>query len=122
LYFEVKCAKVFATSNEIDQLSKPLQSRFRRLHLPTYTKEQFLNVAVKVCPKLKEEISRIIGEEVWKTSKDVRDVVSLSKLIRKSDGTDEIEAIMRPFTKYGGAMKSEHEQRAPLDNCSSSHS
>lgn len=35
--------------------------------------------------------SRIIGDEVWKTSKDVRDVISLSKLIRKSDGPDEID-------------------------------
>ncbi len=98
--FEIKGAKVFATCNEIDRLSKPLQSRFRRLHLPPHTKEQFLDIAVKVCPKLKEEISPIIGEEVWKTSKDVRDVVSLSKLIRKRDGPDEIEAIMRTFTKY----------------------
>jgi hypothetical protein len=80
---------------------RPLQSRFRRLHLPPYTKEQFLNIAIKVCPKVKEETSRIIGEEVWKTSKDVRDVVSLSKLIRKDDGPDEIEAIMRALTKYG---------------------
>ena len=93
---------MFATCNEINWLSKPLQSRFRRLHLPPYTKEQFLDIAVKVCPKLKVKISRIIGHEVWKTSKDVRDVVSLSKLIRKSDGPDEIEAIMRTFTKYGG--------------------
>jgi Holliday junction resolvasome RuvABC ATP-dependent DNA helicase subunit len=100
--FEIKCAKVFATCNEINRLSRPLQSRFRRLHLPPYTKEQFLDIAVKVCPKLKEVISRIIGEEVWKTSKDVRDVVSLSKLIRKSDGTDEIEAIIRTLAKYGG--------------------
>jgi hypothetical protein len=44
----------------------------------------------------------MIEAEVWKTSKDVRDVVSLSKLIRKSDGTDEIEAIMRTLAKYGG--------------------
>jgi replication-associated recombination protein RarA len=100
--FEIKGAKVFATCNEINRLSKPLQSRFRRLHLPPYTKEQFLDIAVKVCPKLKEVISRIIGEEVWKTSKDARDVISLSKLIRKSDGPDEIEVIMRTLTKYGG--------------------
>jgi ATP-dependent Lon protease len=99
--FEIKATKVFATCNEINRLSRPLQSRLRRLHLPPYTKEQFLDIAVKVCPKLKEEISRIIGEEVWKTSKDVRDVVSLSKLIRKSDGPDEIDGIMRTFTKYG---------------------
>ena len=76
-------------------VSKPLQSHFRRLHLPPYTKEQFLNIAVKVCPKLKEVISRIIGEEVWQSSKDVTDVVPLSKnMIRKSDGTDENEAII----------------------------
>jgi Holliday junction resolvasome RuvABC ATP-dependent DNA helicase subunit len=99
--FEIKGAKVFATCNEINRLSKPLQSRFRRLHLPLYTKEYFLNIVAKVCPKLKEEISRTIGEEVWKTSKDVRDVISLSKLIRKRDGPDEIEAIMRTVTKYG---------------------
>jgi len=30
---EIKGAKVFATCNEINLLSKPLQSRFRRLHL-----------------------------------------------------------------------------------------
>jgi len=81
-----KDMQVFATCNEINRLCKPLQSRFRRLHLPPYTKEQFLDIAVNVCSELKEEISRMIGEEVWKTSKDVRDVVSLSKLIRKSDG------------------------------------
>jgi DNA polymerase III delta prime subunit len=45
--FEIKCAKVFATCNEINRLSEPLQSRFRRLHLPPYTKEQFLDIAVK---------------------------------------------------------------------------
>jgi len=91
--FEIKGAKVFATCNEINRLSRPLQSRFRRLHLPPYTKEHFLNIAVKVCPKLKEEISRIIGQEVWKTSKDIRDVISLGKLIQKGDGPDEIEGL-----------------------------
>jgi Holliday junction resolvasome RuvABC ATP-dependent DNA helicase subunit len=101
--FEIKCVKVFASCNEINRLSKPLQSRFRSLHLPPYTKEQFLNIAVKVCPKLKEALARIIGDEVWKTSKDVRDVVSLLKLIRKRDGPDEIEAVMRTLTKYGGS-------------------
>jgi MoxR-like ATPase len=42
--FEIKGAKV-AACNEINRLSKPLQSRFRRLHLPPYTKEQFLSIA-----------------------------------------------------------------------------
>ena len=98
--FTIRGAKVFASCNEVNRLSKPLQSRFRRLHLPPYTKEQFLDIAVKVCPKLREEVSCKIGEEVWQTSKDVRDVISLSKLIRKKDGPDEIEGIMRTLTKH----------------------
>ena len=32
--FKIKGAKVFAACNEITRLSRPLQSRFRRLHLP----------------------------------------------------------------------------------------
>jgi replication-associated recombination protein RarA len=99
--FEIKGAKVFATCNEVNRLSKPLQSRFRRLHLPPYTKEQFLDIAVKVCPQLKEETSRTIGEEVWKQeSKDIRDVISLGKLIRKGDGPEEIEGLVRTLAKY----------------------
>jgi MoxR-like ATPase len=51
--FRIKGAKVFGACNEITRLSKPLQSRFRRLHLPPYTEEQFLGVSTKVLPKLK---------------------------------------------------------------------
>jgi ATP-dependent Lon protease len=42
LDFELKACKVFATANEVNKLSAPLRTRFRRLHLPKYTKEQFL--------------------------------------------------------------------------------
>ena len=79
--FEIKGAKVFATCNEINRLSKPLQSRFRRLHLPKYSKEQFLQIAVKVCPKKSEETALIIAEETWEQQGDIRDVISLSKLV-----------------------------------------
>jgi MoxR-like ATPase len=59
--FQIKGAKVFATCNEINRLSKPLQSRFRRLFLPSYTEEQFLNVSEKVLPKLSSSLARYIG-------------------------------------------------------------
>ena len=42
--FEIKRAKVFATYNE--RLSKPLQSQFRKLFLPRYTEQQFIEVSV----------------------------------------------------------------------------
>src|SRR6201988_3463656 len=96
--FKIKGAKVFAACNEITRLSRPLQSRFRRLHLPPYTEEQFLVVSVKVLPKVK--IARIIGKAVWDEGGDIRDVISIGKLVRKNDGPEEVEQILRTMTKY----------------------
>jgi replication-associated recombination protein RarA len=48
--FVIKGAKVFATSNDIGRLSKPLQSRFRKLFLPRYSEAQFLDVS-KSCQR-----------------------------------------------------------------------
>jgi replication-associated recombination protein RarA len=64
--FTIKGAKVFASANDLNKLSAPLRSRFRRLHLPKYSREQFLKIAVKVCPRLSEETVLIIAEETWK--------------------------------------------------------
>ena len=97
--FKIKVANVFAACNEITRLSRPLQSRFRRLHLPSYTEEQFLEVAVKVLPKLK--IAHVIGKAVWDQRGDIRDVISIGKLVRKNDGPEEVEQIISTMTKYG---------------------
>ena len=98
--FEIKGAKVFATCNEISRLSKPLQSRFRKLFLPRYT-EQFLNVSEKVLPKLSSSLARYIGANVWKNGGDIRDVISIGKLVPRSDGPLEIERIIQTMMKYG---------------------
>jgi hypothetical protein len=96
--FTIKGAKVFAACNEIKMLSRPLQSRFRRLHLPSYTEEQFLEVSVKVLPKLK--IAHIIGKAGWGQGGDIRDVISIGKLVRKTDGPEEVEQILSTIIKY----------------------
>jgi hypothetical protein len=80
--------------NAITRLSRPLQSLFRRLHLPSYTEEQFLEVSAKVLPKLK-----IIGKAVWDQGGDIRDVVG--KSVRKNDGPEEVEQILSKMIKYG---------------------
>ena len=95
----IKGAKVFAACNEITRLSRPMRSRFRRLHLPSYTEDQFLHVAAKVLPKLK--IAPIIGKAVWDQKGDIRDVISIGKLVRKNDGPQEVEQILSTMTKYG---------------------
>jgi holliday junction DNA helicase RuvB len=99
--FQIKGAKVFATCNEINRLSKPLQSRFRKLFLPRYTEEKFLDVSEKVLPKLSFSLSRYIGASVWKMEGDIRDVISIGKLVRKSDGPEQIVLIIKTMMKYG---------------------
>jgi MoxR-like ATPase len=99
--FEIKGAKVFATCNEINKLSKPLASRFRKLFLPRYTEQQFIDVSIKVLPKIGENIARYIGFTVFKNGWDIRDVMSVGKLIRKGDGPEEVERMIDIMTKYG---------------------
>jgi replication-associated recombination protein RarA len=98
--FVIKGAKIFATANDLSRLSKPLQSRFRKLFLPRYTEEQFLDVSEKVLPKLSSSIGRYIGAAVWKNQGDIRDVISIGKLVRKNDGSEQISQIMDTMTKY----------------------
>ena len=97
--FKIKGAKVFAACNEITRLSRPLQSRFRRLYLPAYSEERFLEVSVKVLPKLK--IAHVIGKAVWDQEGDIRDVISIGKLVRKNDGPEEVEQMIGTMIKYG---------------------
>src|SRR5215831_18971598 len=99
--FEIKGAKVFASANDISRISKPLQSRFRKLFLPRYTEEQFLDVSEKILSKTSPSIARYIAANVWKNEGDIRDVISIGKLVRKSDGPEQIELIMETMSKYG---------------------
>ena len=101
LDFTIKNAKVFASANDLNKLSAPLRSRFRRLHLPEYTRDQFLDIAVKVCPKLPQKTALLIGQEVWDEKGDIRDIILISKLVQKRDGPDEIAEIINTMRKYG---------------------
>jgi len=75
--FEIKAPKSLPHVMT-NRLSKPLQSRFRRLPIPKYFREQFLQVAVKVCPELSHETALIIVEETWEQHETIRDVISVS--------------------------------------------
>jgi hypothetical protein len=99
--FKIQGAKVFGACNEITRLSKPLQSRFRRLYPPPYSEEQFLNISEKVLSNVSPSIARYNGAAVWKNQVDIRDVISIGKLVRKNDGPEEIEQILNTMVKYG---------------------
>jgi replication-associated recombination protein RarA len=99
--FKIEGAKAFATCNELNRLSKPLQSRFIKLFLPRYSETQFLYVSEKVLPKTSPSVARYIGAAVWKNQGDIRDVINIGKLIKKKDRPEDIERIIFTISKYG---------------------
>jgi hypothetical protein len=68
--------------------------------LPKYSEQQFVEVAIKVLPKIGENLVRYIGYTVFKNGGDIRDVISIGKLVRKNDGSEQISQIMDTMTKY----------------------
>jgi hypothetical protein len=57
-----------------------------------------LEVSARVLPKLK--IAPVIGKAVWDQGGDIRDVISVGKLVRKNDGPEEVEHILATMSKY----------------------
>jgi len=66
-----------------------------------YSKERFVEVAVKLCPKLPRDIAELIGEEVFRVEGTVRDVISISRLLKKHDGPEDIRDLLQTLMKYG---------------------
>jgi Holliday junction DNA helicase RuvB len=101
---EMKLAgiKLFATSNDIEQLSKPLRSRLMEFHLPQYDFDEFREIIEKLAANrysLNREIADKIAYVVWYEmgTKDVRDLLQLMKLVRS---IDEVEKTARTIVKY----------------------
>jgi len=94
--------KLFATSNDIDALSKPLRSRLVELHLPEYNFNEFCEIAVKLTEQRNghdREIAMKIADTVWNklNSKDVRDIIQISKLTKS---IDDVEFVSNTLQKY----------------------
>jgi replication-associated recombination protein RarA len=93
--------KLFATSNDIERLSKPLRSRLMEFHLPEYDFSGFREIVVKLAAdryRLSREIADEIAFVVWHKmgTNDVRDALQLAKLVRSIDDVDKTaRTIMR---------------------------
>ncbi len=94
---------IFATSNDIDRLSKALRSRFMELHLEEYTFHVFTEIVrhlLKKKYKLDSTISEKISYEVWyrMKSKDVRDAIRIAKLTKS---LADVDWLVDTQMKYG---------------------
>jgi MoxR-like ATPase len=95
--------KVFATSNDIKMISKPLRSRLLEFHLNTYTYEELSEIAVKLLAERyghTRELSITIVHAIWREmqSKDIRNVIAIGKLVTS---VEDIHNLVRTMKKYG---------------------
>jgi hypothetical protein len=79
---EIKIS-VFAC-NDPRRLSAPLQSRFFIVELEPYTYERFYGITLRLLDT-QQEIAQIIVDEVWNTSRNLRDCMRIGKLATSED-------------------------------------
>jgi MoxR-like ATPase len=92
---------IFATSNSIERLSKPLLSRFMVFEIPAYTYEEFEAISVRIIKKLPQNTIIQIASSVWKTgSRDIRDVLKIAKLCNPADTEQDINRLISIHQKY----------------------
>jgi Holliday junction resolvasome RuvABC ATP-dependent DNA helicase subunit len=92
---------IFATSNSIDRLSKPLLSRFTIYEIPEYTYPEFEAISARIIKKLPQNAVIQIASSVWKSrSRDIRDVLKIAKLCSPYDGEEDISRLITIHQKY----------------------
>ena len=92
---------LFATSNSVERLSKPLLSRFNTLEIPEYSYPEFEAISVRICKKLPQNIAIQIASSVWQNgSKDVRDCLKILKLSNAQDTPEDINRLISIYKKH----------------------
>ena len=100
--------RVFATCNDVSGLPAAFVSRFQRLTLKEYTKEQFIEVALGLASQYllmkdadrREQVAEEIATKLYdKGVKDVRQLIDVMKLysIQRTKTVDEIFQFMETY-------------------------
>src|ERR687896_993658 len=88
---EIKTS-VFATSNNVEKIIDPLQSRFFIVKLQAYTYEQFYEITQRLLTSnqynVDEEIAKTAAEGVWNTSRNIRDTTRIAKMAKSVKDVD----------------------------------
>jgi Holliday junction DNA helicase RuvB len=92
---------VFASSNNITNITRPLKSRFFPIKFKPYTYEQFYEITVKVLKRqnINEEIAKATANAVWKRIKS-GDSRSCVRIARMAKSVQDIDFITETFLKY----------------------
>jgi Holliday junction DNA helicase RuvB len=79
----------FATSNNVEKIIEPLQSRFFIVKLQAYTYEQFYEITLRLLLSSRfnvgEEIAKATAIVVWNSSRNLRDCMRIAGLAKSED-------------------------------------
>ena len=94
--------KIFATSNNMELISEPIQSRFLILHLKEYDQTTFHSIVVGLLSKeygKSDEFGAAIANQVWNkmNSRNIRDAIKIAKLVQT---VQDIDWIVNTILKY----------------------
>ena len=88
---EIKTS-VIATSNNVESILVPLQSRFFIVRLEPYTYEQFYGITVRLLTSNRyngdEEIAKATADAVWNTSRNIRDSINIARMAKAVEDVD----------------------------------
>lgn len=93
---------IYATTNDIEEISMPFRSRFMEFSLPPYTYDEFGDIAIKLLGKRynhDKEVSLKIADTVWNKikSRDIRDLLQVGKL---SKTIVDVDFVINTLQKY----------------------
>jgi Holliday junction DNA helicase RuvB len=103
---------VFATSNKVEKIIQPLQSRFFIVKLQGYTYEQFYEITTRLLESsqynVDEGIAKAAVEAVWNTSKNIRDAIKISKMARS---VEDVDWVVTTFSRSQNIYPAVHENQ-----------
>jgi Holliday junction DNA helicase RuvB len=92
---------VFATSNNIEKILTPLQSRFFIVHLEPYTYEQFYEITVRLLTSdqhsVDEEIAKVTADAVWNTSSTTRNIRDCVRVAKMAKSAEDVKWLVKSF-------------------------
>jgi Holliday junction resolvasome RuvABC ATP-dependent DNA helicase subunit len=91
---------VFVTSNNVNDIITPLQSRFFVVDMPAYTYEQFYEISVHLLTekhRVCQNIGNEIADKVWANSRNIRDCVRIGRMAKS---VDDIQFLLGNFLNH----------------------
>jgi replication-associated recombination protein RarA len=99
---EIKTS-VFATSNNVEKIIQPLQSRFFIVRLEPYTYEQFFGITVRLLTSdqysVDEEIAKVTADAVWNASSTTGNIRDCIRIARMAKSVEDVNWLVNAFLK-----------------------